>query len=120
MTDGIHDAVVSAARIEMDGPALVVRVAVDYGESSGEWAFRVNGKNPDGRRPSMADLVEGVLRAAGAGRWDLLVGRPVRVRREGGLVAAIGHVADDVWIDPQAMRREPKEGEPCRGPSRSD
>jgi hypothetical protein len=67
--------------------------------------YGLDAHDPDTRgrigRPQGIEFLAGVLRATGVDRWESLVGTLVRVRRENGLIVAIGHIVEDRWFAPK-------------------
>ena len=45
--------------------------------------------------------VMGVIDVVGVSTWEELTGQYVRIRRENGLIVAIGHITDDRWFTPK-------------------
>lgn len=58
----------------------------------------------DLRRGKLAFLfLDGVNQAVGVSRWEDLANTGCRVKREEGLIVAIGHIIDNRWFEPREV-----------------
>ena len=46
------------------------------------------------------------LEIAGVDHWHQLPGKCIRVKREAGLIKAIGHIVEDKWFEPRKVFEE--------------
>lgn len=46
-------------------------------------------------------FIQRSMEVAGAGKWDQMKGKTVRVKVDKGLVIAIGHIVKEDWFEPQ-------------------
>lgn len=51
------------------------------------------------------DFIAGILETVGAGSWEKLKGKHIRVEAEGwgGKIRRIGNIIEDKWFDPKAL-----------------
>ncbi len=108
-----RNAIIESARFDMER-GLTIFLGLDYGDSTcqgfGGWLLYA----PKGwaAHECPANLcghwIYRMFEVAGVSDWGDLVGRAIRVRREGsdtilgGRVIAIGHITKDDWFDPKA------------------
>lgn len=92
-----------------DHGVLSAFVFLDYGGySQGFGGYTLDTTSPDKMAPRIghaacADFIAGVLRVTGAGKWEDIKGKHVRVRADYGKVHAIGHILKDDWFYPAIM-----------------
>jgi hypothetical protein len=75
-----------------------------WGQGFGNYSL--DGPGPDNTRVGHGfgiDFIAGVLTVLGVERWEKLPGTHCRVRREGGLIVAIGHIVEERWFEPRAL-----------------
>ena len=105
-SDDVVNAIIESATIVVErGFILSSYISFDYGgagQSFGGYVLGGTAGTAAGRHEGpnfAAEWIMGVLRAAGVDNWSKLQGKAVRVRREKGLVTAIGHIVrDDRWF----------------------
>lgn len=51
-------------------------------------------------------FITGVLEAVGVDNWELLSGKLCRVKRDNGLIVAIGNVLENRWFEPRAVLQQ--------------
>lgn len=101
MGDGVFNAVVGKVSLYSEYGNLHLAVEMDYGgrfQAFGAYTVYA------AKQFDHAGLfLKRLLEVAGADDWSRLAGRPVRVRRENGLIAAVGHFIDDDWFCPKEV-----------------
>ena len=102
--DGTHNAIVRSFDIANDDHGFLSGcLHVNYGTSAQGWGgFRLDhrDKDEDVNRPSKVcgAFIAAVLEITGANSVHSVAGRPIRVRKENGLISHIGHFLDDQWF----------------------
>ena len=104
------NAVIRSARILIERGMLTTFIGLDFGDyQQGFGGYRLlPGPHSECRRrcelgPNYGALfVERVMRIADVDEWDRLVGKAIRVRRNGGDIIAIGHIVKEDWFEPRA------------------
>lgn len=101
--DGIHNAVINKAHLGLEDHGIMTAyLDINYGGSFqgfGGWDLR--------RPAALGTFVMGVLKVVDVPSWDRLVGKPIRVKVENGLVKKIGHYLHDRWFDPREALTSP-------------
>lgn len=46
-------------------------------------------------------FINGVIKAVGVELWENLPGKVCRVKRDNGLIIAVGHIVEDRWYEPR-------------------
>lgn len=111
----IRNAVIASARLDdAERGLLNAWLDLDYGGGGQGFGGHVLYLPESYRHHTLAEpnfagrFIWRVMEIAGVTRWDLLKGKTVRVRVEGGLAVAIGHIIKDDWFCPdddfKAMR----------------
>ena len=118
MNDGIHNAVVYAARLTIDDhDRLVGNIELDYGGMLQGFGWSL-AKNPfsapdmeprqaESDGPMVASFVMGVMEVAGVRSWHSIAGRPVRVLTEDSLAIGLGHFLNDRWFGLNPITNKP-------------
>ena len=84
---GKEDHGILTTMLNLEGPS--------WGQGFGGWTLRPQDGN------AMADYVDQTLKTVGVSSWEELNGQLVRVKRERGLIVAIGHITEDRWFTPK-------------------
>lgn len=113
--DGVENAIIETTTLGNYERSILTAVLSfkgdGWGQSFGDYGLDLYDKASGKRKPSKfcGFFVAGILGAVGAHSWEDLKGKHCRIRREGGLIKAVGHIIEDKWFgdaDMKALVRE--------------
>ena len=110
----IKNAVIRSTSLEIeDHNILTCWLYLDYGGSGqgfGGYGLGLSGNNKhrDDQKESVfcARFLRGILDVAGVRRWDALDGKTIRVEADMGHIYRIGHIVEDIWLDPKELHHK--------------
>lgn len=100
-----NNAIIVSARITTEDHGLLSAwLMLDFGSSGQRFGgYNLFTPNNDIYPQNFAGLfIWRCLEIADVERWEDLVGKTIRVRRDDGRIHAIGHIVKDNWFDPVA------------------
>jgi len=108
--DGIENAIIESTNLG-NGERAIMTATLHFsgdgwGQSFGDYGLDSYDKDARTRRPSAycGFFIAGILRAVGVGSWEELKGKHCRIRRENGLIRAVGHIIKDEWFGDADMK----------------
>lgn len=124
--DGIQNAIIRSTQLGcIDGPGIFTwAIVLDYGGATQSYMGPcmdepVYDKNEPprwggdkgeylGRRGTAFghECIRRLMEVLGCSNWEDLKGKPVRVKKEGGIVRAMGNYLDDKWFDAREVAKE--------------
>lgn len=103
--DTVKNAIIESTTLGIEHGTLTATIQVRFdGSVQGFGGYNLQGATlTQAPRPAAAVFICGVLRAAGAGSWEAVKGKYVRIKHgengEAGPIVAIGHITEDTWFD---------------------
>ncbi len=70
---------------------LMMKFSESSGQGFGGYALPPNAAS--------MNIIAGIIKAVGVEKWEDLRGKYCRVKRDNGLLRAVGHIVEDRWMD---------------------